>query len=536
MKKSTFLHGAIVASMSYIIVKVIGVLYVIPFNAIIGEDGGALYSFGYNIYAVFLSISSAGIPFAMAKIIGEYNALGYENAKEKAYKVGRNILIALSIVAFGIMFIFANGFARFMIGDNAVTTSAEDVAFVIRCISFAILVIPFLSVTKGYLQGHKFITPISASQIIEQLVRVAVILIGSYVFMLVLNLGLRLTIGVSMLGAGLGGLVAVLYLRRKLTKGKAHFICENKSDDSHITSKEILKKILVYSVPFIITSVATNIYIFANMVLLVRTMGDILHYDPEITTTVTAVYSTWGSKLLLIVISFTAGISMSFLPNIVDSYARGNIQDISNKYNKALQIIFIFIVPLTIFLGIFAEEVWTLFYGESEYGPLIFKVYIYVAITNSLFALVNNLAQGMNKFKMVYILTGIGIGLNILLAVPFMLLMEWIGTEVVYGAIFASIISMGLAFIIATIYFRKKEGFDYSETIKLMPKIILGIIVFIGVSILAKEFVPLEFNSRIMQIVSLGVYGAITFGIYAGVSFILGTLKVAFSKEEKLKM
>ena len=525
MKKSTFLQGTIVASFSFILVKVIGVLYVIPFNAIIGEDGGALYSFGYNIYALFLSVSTAGIPYAMAKVISEYNALGYENAKDAAYKLGRNILFGISVIAFLIMFIFAKPLAHMMIGDDAVTTSSADVVFVIRCISTAILVIPFLSVTKGYLQGHKFITPISASQIIEQLVRVAIILVGSYVFMILLNWGLKITIGVSMFGATFGGLVAAIYLKRKIHKGKEHFLCENKVGESHINSKDILKKIILYAIPFIITAVSVNLYTFIDMVLLVRTMGDILNYDPEITTTVTAVYSTWASKLFLIVVSFSAGLSMSLLPNIVDSYAKGEIHDINSKYNKALQMILIFIVPLTIFLSIFSKEIWTLFYGESQYGPLIFKVYIFSAIANSFYVLNNDMAQGMNKFKMVYWSIGIGIGLNIVLDVPFMILSYKLGFQVAYGAVVASALSMMIAFFIGAAYFKKREKFKYKETIALLPKILVGIIIFVAVALVAREVIGIESQSRLMQIVILGVYGIITFGVYGIAVYFMGTLK-----------
>ena len=80
MKKNTLMEGAIVATLGIIIVKVMGLLYVIPFNAIIGEQGGALYGYAYNIYQLFLSISSAGFPFAISKLTSEYTALGYNSS------------------------------------------------------------------------------------------------------------------------------------------------------------------------------------------------------------------------------------------------------------------------------------------------------------------------------------------------------------------------------------------------------------------------------------------------------------------------
>ena len=67
-------------------------LYVIPFYKIVGSSGGALYSYAYNIYLIFLGISSAGLPDAIAKIISEYNALGYDDAKSRAYKIGKKII------------------------------------------------------------------------------------------------------------------------------------------------------------------------------------------------------------------------------------------------------------------------------------------------------------------------------------------------------------------------------------------------------------------------------------------------------------
>ena len=72
MKKNTFVEGTIFASMAFLIIKVLGAVYVIPFYKIIGETGGVLYSYAYNVYNVFLDISTSGIPIAVSIIIAEY--------------------------------------------------------------------------------------------------------------------------------------------------------------------------------------------------------------------------------------------------------------------------------------------------------------------------------------------------------------------------------------------------------------------------------------------------------------------------------
>ena len=71
------MKGAFIATFGVVITKIIGILYVIPFYKIIGEQGGALYGYAYNIYSIFLGISTAGIPLAISKITSEYNTLGY---------------------------------------------------------------------------------------------------------------------------------------------------------------------------------------------------------------------------------------------------------------------------------------------------------------------------------------------------------------------------------------------------------------------------------------------------------------------------
>ena len=106
MKKSSFVEGTLIATLAIVIVKILGMLYVIPFYSIVGSNGGALYSYAYNIYLIFLGISSAGLPNAISKVISEYNTLQMIDAKERAYKNAIKIMSVISIIAFLILFIF----------------------------------------------------------------------------------------------------------------------------------------------------------------------------------------------------------------------------------------------------------------------------------------------------------------------------------------------------------------------------------------------------------------------------------------------
>ena len=129
-------------------------MYVIPFHAVIGEKGGALYGYAYTIYLVFMSLSSAGIPLAMSRIISEYQTLGYHNAKQRAFLLGKRIALLLGFISFLLLSLCAPLIANAILGDLTGGNTIEDVVFVIRIIATAILIVPVLSIYRGYFEGH----------------------------------------------------------------------------------------------------------------------------------------------------------------------------------------------------------------------------------------------------------------------------------------------------------------------------------------------------------------------------------------------
>ena len=100
MKKNSFVTGAFITTLGIVISKILGIVYVIPFHAVIGEQGGALYGYAYTIYALFMSLATAGIPLAMSKIVSEYQTLGYYSAKKRAFKIGKKVALLLGFICF----------------------------------------------------------------------------------------------------------------------------------------------------------------------------------------------------------------------------------------------------------------------------------------------------------------------------------------------------------------------------------------------------------------------------------------------------
>jgi len=395
-------------------------------------------------------------------------------------------------------------------------------------ISPAILVIPFLSVTKGFLQGYKYIGPTSISQVIEQIVRVVIILIGSYIALRVFGTDMKTAIGISVSGAFFGGLIAYIYLKRKIDKAKL-LVKTKKEEKVSINKKEIIKKILTYSIPFIAISLIYNLYNTIDMILISRTMNDILGYSADVVESVLSIFTTWGVKLNNIILAVITGLTTSLIPNIVSSFTKGNMKDVDSKFNKSLQYILFLLVPCTLFLSFLSEPIWTLFYGESFYGPMIYKVFVFYALFGGLYSMVVSTLQGLSKYKLVITTVLIGLFINTVLDIPMMLLVEKLGYEVSYGAVLAAIIGYSTSVIISLAVLHKKYGFSFSDTRKKLPGYIISWLVFEISIILLKSVIPTNLDNRLIQIPILLLFGVISFGIYFVIHYFNGNLKVLFN-------
>ena len=318
MKKSNFVEGAVIASIAIILTKIIGVLYVIPFYSIIGEQGGALYGYAYNIYNVFLIMSTAGIPLAISKITSEYNTLNKMKEKTYLFYVTNRFIKIFSLVSFLICFLGAEFLAKIIIGDITGGNTIGDVTFVIRCVSFALLVVPTLSITRGYLQGHKFIAASSLSQVFEQLIRVAVILGGSLLTLKVFNLSITTAVGVAVFGACLGALTGYFYLLSKSRKLEKYDINDGLTKNE---KKEIIKKIISYVLPFVLITISGSIYNSTDMILLIRGLNNVGMKASEIEN-ISSIFTTWGNKMVSIVTAIGTGIIISLIPSLVSAYVK----------------------------------------------------------------------------------------------------------------------------------------------------------------------------------------------------------------------
>lgn len=532
MKKNTFLEGAMIATIGIILCKIIGLVYVIPFYAIIGTQGGALYSYAYSIYAIFLSLSNSGIPVAVSKVISEYNTLGYVKAKERAFQMASIVIIGLGIFFFLVLVIFAPTIASVILGDIQGGNTLEGVTLVIRVVATALLIVPIESVTQGYFQGHKIMVPPTMANVIEQLVRVIVIVAGSFVALQVFHLSLETAVGIAVFGATIGCLVAYFYLLRVLKKNKKK-IEETALVASHeprISRKTILKKIIYYALPFVMIDVMNSAYGMVDTLTVVSGLTD-LGYDAVTTETAIGVIATWATKLNMIVASIALGITVSLIPNIASSYVKKNWKGVSRKMNQALQALSLTTIPMAFGLSFLAAPVWVIFYGYNALSIDIFRLYILQAITFSFYTTLVNLIQTMNRTKLGMGILGGSFIAKYLLNVPIMKLCYSIGIPAYYGPIFTTLLTQSVSVLLILIIMRKDYQVAYRKTIVLTIKVLLITGVMLGILSIMNLFIPVAVQSRWMAILITILYAGVGAIIYCVLGYRHHVFQEAFGND-----
>lgn len=530
MKKSSFIEGTIIATLSIVIVKILGMLYVIPFYAMIGIQGAALYAYAYNIYVIFLDISSAGLPIAISKVINEFNTLGKMDAKVRAYRIGRQLITFISLVVFVLLFLFAGNIATLILGDIQGGNTIEDVTFVIRCVSFALLVIPYLSVSKGYLQGHNIVNVSSFSQLIEQVVRILFILGGSFLALNIFHLSLRDAVGIAVFGAFAGGLSATFYVLSKIRKNKNELGFSENLPKDDISNRAILKKIVMYAVPFIIIDVAVSIYNFIDMIFILHTL-DHLGFDATTAEYVTTSITTWSSKITMIVNALASGMSVSLIPNIVEAFTLKKWDVVNAKFNKALQIILVVCLPMVFGLSILSKPVWSIFYGYNELGAYIFSIFVFAGLFFNLYTVTSSTLQSLNKFKAVYFSSLFGFFLNAILDIPLMLLFDYFGMAPWIGAGVATMLGYFSSIVLAMLILKKEHHLSYESVFSLLRNLIIPLGVMILAVLCVQHILPVDYANKMSCILNVAVLSIVGAVIYLYLCFKMGILDLVFGKE-----
>ena len=242
-KPNTFFGGAAILAVGILVVKLIGMFYKIPLLNIIGEQGSADFNNAYNIYSVLLTISTAGLPVAVSKLVSEADALGRRNQVRRTFRLALALFLILGVLSFLVMFFGSEQLAGLM-NDSMAAPG-------IRALAPAVICVGCLSAFRGYAQGHGNMTPTAVSQIIEALCKLTVGL-GLAYWLVGHGADASHAAAGAITGVTVGTIVALAYMLMNflITRSQEPQLADDRPDEP----ATILKHLLMIAVPITISS------------------------------------------------------------------------------------------------------------------------------------------------------------------------------------------------------------------------------------------------------------------------------------------
>ena len=410
-KKQNFLQGTALLAMATAIVKIIGALYKIPLNAIIGEQGFGYFNTAYEIYNVLLMISTAGLPVAMSRMISQASSLKHYNQVRRIYNTARGIFLGLGITGTLLMTLFCRQLAEFQ--------NQPDAWAAIGCLGPCVLLICIMSTYRGFFQGQSNMLPTSISQVLEAVVKLIVGMVAALVLLKATG-SVALAAGGAILGVTASCLVSSVYL----------FGCFRKSYgllpetvEQPRSFSDTAKGLLIIAIPItlgsaglqLLTMLETKIY-----------MGRLLAlgYSQAAADTMRGIYGM-TQTIFNMPCSFITPITISIIPAITAQLTLCKDAEAREIEESAIRITGLISMPCAFGLGLLAEPVTALLGGYTGDNLILatrlmmvlgFSIMFnaVVLVTTALMQahghagrpVVNMLIGGLLKLAAVFILTG----------------------------------------------------------------------------------------------------------------------------------
>ncbi|UQD53067.1 polysaccharide biosynthesis protein [Bacillus methanolicus] len=514
---SKLLRGTFILTLGTIISKVLGLFYVIPFYAIVKEHGTALYQFSYVPYTIFISIATAGVPLAVSKFISKYNALGEYGVGKKLFKSGLIVMLASGIVSFLILYFSAPFLSEIMLSDKGSSSGADnisvaDVTIVIRAVSFALIVVPFMSLIRGFFQGHQSMGPSAVSQVVEQIVRIVFLLVGAYIVLNVLNGSLVTAVSVATFAAFIGAIGSLAVLAWYWFKRKPHLdkLLEQDKGTMSISLGEMYKEILTYAAPFVLVGIANPLFQFIDQLTFTRAMLS-LGIDKNHAVSAFSVLNFQSHKLVIIPVSLATGFSLTLVPSITKAFVEEDWSSLNRQLDQTLQVLLFLTLPAVIGLSLLAEPVYTLFYGHAVLGTEVLKSYAPVALLFALYQVTAAILQGINEQRFTVLSLLVGLLIKLSLNIPLIKLME------TQGAVLATALGYTGAIIINMFVIRYFARYPF----RLVARRSMLIVIFTAIMYISTKLVYLflvlilspetRFQSLLIVIICAAIGAAVFF-------------------------
>lgn len=488
--------------------RLLGAIYVVPWFYWLGSDqyqANALFNMGYNFYALFLMISTAGIPAAFSKQMAHYNSLNEYATSRRLFKNALAVMAVFGAICSGVMYLSAPWLA-------SISGGGSDLIPVIRSLSVAVLIIPCMSIIRGYFQGQHDMMPYAISQLAEQVARIFYMLLATFFIMKVGSGKYVEAVVQSTFAAFLGAIASILVLLYFFQKNRVRmdYLVEHSANKVKLDTKELILETIREAIPFIIIGTGITIFKLVDQVTFVRTMQGFTTYSESQLQKLFSIFSANPDKLTMVVIGLATSMASTGLPLITEATTLNRRDDLAKLISNNLQLFAFVMLPATFGMMVLAYPLNTFFYAPSHLGTQVLLVACIAGLFLGLYSMTSSMLQGMYENGSAIAYFVIGLLVKLLVQYPLIRVYE------VYGPLFSTMIGFA---VICGLNLWKLQKVSRFNAVLTFRRVVLIFLMSLGMTVLALVTrqilgIFLNTNSKMQSLVMILLVAAVGGGVY----------------------
>lgn len=511
-QQKQMLLGTAWLTASNFISRFLGAIYIIPWYIWMGKHGAeanGLFTMGYNIYAWFLLISTAGVPVAVAKQVAKYNTIDQKDHSFTLIREFLKFMLLLGVIFAVIMYLLSPFFAR-------VSGVGKELIPVMQSLSWAVLVFPAMSVIRGFFQGFNNLKPYAMSQIAEQVIRVIWMLLATFFIMKLGSKDYVAAVTQSTFAAFVGMFASMAVLVYFLWKTNLlTSILHKPANSAEINSRALLVDTIREAIPFIITGSAIQLFQIIDQMTFINTMKWFTNYSNSQLVVMFSYFSANPNKITMILIAVATSIGGVGIPLLTENYVKGDLKAAARLVQDNLSMLLLFLLPATIGSVLVARPLYTIFYGRPDSLALgLFIFAMLQTIILGVYTVLSPMIQALFQNRKAIIYFGYGVLVKLILQIPFIYLFR------AYGPLLATTIGLIVPIILMYQHIRQVTGLN--QTILFKRSLLIGILTAVMALLIAIAEVVLGFvfhpSGRISSMLYLVIIGGLGIAIYGAMA------------------
>ncbi len=391
-KKESFMQGVLTLIFSQVLIKLLGLVYTLYLTNRegFGDKGNGICASGYQIYALLLTISSIGVPSAIAKLVSERSAIGDHKGAHRIFKIAFATFAVIGLI--GSMLLF---FGAHVMAVNWLQIPEAEMTLV--SLSPAIFFVAVASVMRGYFNGRQSLKVGARSQTLEQVFKTLLTIIIVEIVAILSNVSTEWMAAGANLATTLATFLgfSYLFLYYKLRKKEIASEIKNSVNYKYERVWTIIKRILIVSIPIALTAIMSSINKNIDSFTVVRSLKQFLPEDVA-----TSQYGILGGKvdtLTSLPLSINVAFATALVPAISAAKAKKDKETITKRTSFSLLLSMLIGLPCTVGMFIFSGQILNLLFPNASEGTMILQISSLAIIFTILDQTINGALQGYGK-------------------------------------------------------------------------------------------------------------------------------------------